>query len=530
MTNTSTHAGGVTDAFIVKYNGSGTVQWATYFGGDGEDEGWSIATDGGENIVFTGFTRSTNLPVTNSSTISGLFDAFVFKYSGSGTIQWGMYLGGSAEEYGYGIATDGNGNVVLTGTTASGDFPVTNSSVNAGYRDIFIAKLNAGGVLQWATYYGGSGFWGDQGRGIATDGSGNVVISGETNSTDFPVTNSSAFAGGVRDAFVVKFSGGGTCIWSTYYGGNGDDYGGGIAIDGSGSIFLSGETYSTNLPVTNSSNYAGSGDAFVTKYGWNGVIQWATYYGGSGNDAWGNSFGKSIACATDGSGNIIITGTTNSTNILVTNSSTMAGIRDAFVVSYSPNGFFPIELLSFSASLSDTGILLSWDTATEIDNHGFEIERAMQFEGPWETRGFLLGYGTSSSSHEYAFRDASFPLFRSGKMFYRLKQIDFDGTFHYSHVVAVLPSSEPNALLFSPPYPQPASHSAAIRFTLPEDDVMTIALFEPLGSRIIQLLKETFFPAGTQSVTVQWKKIPPGVYLICLEGAHTRTTQRIVIQ
>jgi len=251
--------------------------YSTFLGGSGDDQGNGIAVDTSGNAYVTGFTSSTNFPVTNGSTYGGgSYDAFVTKLDASGVRVYSLYLGGSSIDAGYGIAVDASGNAWVTGTTHSTDFPVTDGSTSrgGGPNKAFVTKLNAGGVRVFSTYLGGS--VSDFGYGIAVDTSGNAYVTGYTQSTDFPVNNGSTL-GRVQDAFVTKFSASGVRVYSTYLGGSGSennggiDAGYGIAADASGNAYVTGYTASPDFPVTDGSTYSGGsdvfggGDAFVTK-------------------------------------------------------------------------------------------------------------------------------------------------------------------------------------------------------------------------------------------------------------------------
>jgi uncharacterized protein (TIGR03437 family) len=175
---------------------------------------------------------------------------------------------------------DSSGNAYVTGYTSSTDFPTANAfqaAFGGGFRDAFVAKLNAtGSALVYSTYLGGSGW--DQGAGIAVDSSGNAYVTGYTNSTDFPTANAfQAALGGFGDVLVTKFNAAGSAlVYSTYLGGgNSNDEGYGIAVDSSGNAYVTGRTCSTNFPTANAFQAANGGptfcdddggDAFVTKF------------------------------------------------------------------------------------------------------------------------------------------------------------------------------------------------------------------------------------------------------------------------
>ncbi len=280
------------------------LYWATFYGGSASYDGpMSADTDGNGNLFVTGYVYSTDFPVQNAGTFfQGALasvsnsDVFILKFDNLGNRLWATYYGGSVGDYGFSITADGSGNVFVTGYTTSTNFPVQNAGTFfqgtlGGLNDVFILKFDNSGNRLWATYYGGS--IDDYGFSVTTDGSGNVFITGFTLSTDFPLQNAGTFYqgtnGGVYDAFVMKFDNLGNRLWATYYGGNSADYSNSIITDGSGNVFVTGYTTSTNFPVQNAGTffqgtYGGSWDAFILKFDNLGNRLWATYYGGSGSE------------------------------------------------------------------------------------------------------------------------------------------------------------------------------------------------------------------------------------------------------
>jgi len=350
----SNHALGFNDAFVVKLEPTGNQLWATWYGGGGSDVGRGIATDDSGNVLITGSTASTDFPFTPGAfqtTFAGGNDAFVVKFNAAGNRLWATFYGGDSIDVGYDIATDGSDNVLITGWTKSTDFPVTTGAFqtsNAGGNDAFVVKLDGNdGYPLWATYYGGSGdenffvgFFG--GGGIATDGSDNVLISGETTSTDFPFTPGAfqtSFAGGTfgGDAFVVKLDSAGSQLWATYYGGSSNDFGFGIATDGSSNVLITGWTKSINFPVTTGAfqtSNAGGYDAFVVKLEPTGDTLWATYLGGSSPE-------EGLGIAVDGSDNIFVAGDTYSIDFPFTPGAfqtNFGGVEDNYMVKFDQNG------------------------------------------------------------------------------------------------------------------------------------------------------------------------------------------------
>ncbi|MGZ3493828.1 MAG: DUF7948 domain-containing protein, partial [Syntrophales bacterium] len=267
------------DAFVTKLDSSGALVYSTYLGGSDSDGGAAIAVDSSGSAYVTGETYSYNFPTKNpiQASLGGLYsDAFVTKFNPAGTaLVYSTFLGGKSGseydiDYGTGIAVDDLGSAYVVGSTWCTDFPTVNpiQGSNAGSRDLFIAKLNPPGTaLLYSTYLGGSND--DNSTGIAVDSIGSAYITGFTNSTDFPTVDPIQGANaGNWDAFVTKLNPSGSAlVYSTYLGGNGTEYGYGIAADSSGAAYIAGSTSSTNFPTVNAvqGSYAGGNDAFVTK-------------------------------------------------------------------------------------------------------------------------------------------------------------------------------------------------------------------------------------------------------------------------
>lgn len=280
-----THGGGASDAFLVKFDTSGTRLWGTYYGGNlgsGNDYGSSYATDASGNVYLVGLTGSTNAIATtgaHQTTYGGNSknDAFLVKFDSFGTRLWGTYYGGNDIDGGFSCTTDASGNVYLAGITSSSNAIATSGSHQTtlgngnNLSDAFLVKFNTSGTRIWGTYYGGNGD--DWAQSCATDASGNLYFAGYTSST-IDIATSGAyqpnFGGIYNDAFLVKFDTSGTCIWGTYYGGNGNDDAQSCATDASGSVYMVGETESTNAINTLGAHQTTLGggvmDAFLVKF------------------------------------------------------------------------------------------------------------------------------------------------------------------------------------------------------------------------------------------------------------------------
>ncbi|MFN5323300.1 MAG: SBBP repeat-containing protein [Bacteroidota bacterium] len=322
--------------------------WSSQIGGTGNETADAISTDGSGNVFIAGNTNSIrNIATTGShqSVIGGIQDAYIAKFDQSGRRVWATYYGSVGNESGQACTVDGLGNIYLSGQAGgaapnsiatAGSYQAINAS---GSFDLYLAKFNASGLRQWATYYGGSGV--ENYADLATDGSGNIYLAGITNSSSGIATAGAhqTTIGGSTDGFVVKFTGGGTRIWATYHGGSLDE-GSQIscATDINGNLALAGETRSTNNMSTSGSyqqSIGGNYDAWIARFTSSGVRNWSTYLGGSAADR-----GRSVAF--DGNGNVVVTGWTSSTSGIATAGAHQTtfggGTSDAMVASFQPNG------------------------------------------------------------------------------------------------------------------------------------------------------------------------------------------------
>jgi hypothetical protein len=349
-------------------DGSGLV-YCTYLGGDVEDEAFGIAVDAQHNAYVTGYTRSINFPTTlgafqpvNKSLGQGS-NAFVTKLNSTGSaLIYSTYLGGNSFDRGQAIALDAAGNAYLTGRTNSIDFPVTPGAAQLVYRgtnppgtdNVFLSKLNAQGtVLLYSTYLGGSGDSngdGDISYSVAVDAQDNAYVTGQTCSSDFPVTPLAfdILYQGYCNAFVTKISPAApvaSLVYSTYLGGAASAAGGGIVVDTQLNAYVTGQTCSANFPVTPNAFqtiYGGGCDAFVTKLNPSGSgLLYSTFLGGTRGDG-------TTAIALDAAGNVYVTGGTNSTDYPTTldafqnTKAGNAGSWNAFVTVLNASGSGPL--------------------------------------------------------------------------------------------------------------------------------------------------------------------------------------------
>jgi hypothetical protein len=338
------------------------MDFSTYFGGSGNDEPRHVATDAEGNIIVLGQTTSQDFPMVEAhqTGYGGGGDLVLVKISSSGdAVVFSTYLGGSNEEYASGIGADSDGNIVITGVTASTDFPVLNAvqpDHAGGVFDAYIVKFSPVGDLVFSTFLGGTDR--DWAYGVAFDDSDNIIFTGHMTSDDYPTVNPLRTFSGGEEAVVTKLSSDGQTIqFSTYLGGSGHDFGLDIAVDTDGNIVVGGHTFSEDWPTLDAhqESLGGDNDGFISKISADGkTLLFSTYFGGTGPDGF-------WAVATDSSNRIVAAGRTESADFLVSQhfNETYVGREDGSLVKFSSTGD-----LMFSRCIGGTSNDAVWDVAT----------------------------------------------------------------------------------------------------------------------------------------------------------------------
>lgn len=360
--------GGGYDAFVVKLSAAGnSLIYSTYIGGEVDDKGYGIAVDDSERVYVTGKTASPDFPTQNpyDGSFNGAEDAFIVKLSAAGNgLVYATYLGGPIYDGGQDIAVDRSGCAYVTGFTEYFDFPMPNAydGIRNGI-DAYVVKLSAAGnELVYGTYLGGESMEG--GTDIVVDSTGSAYVAGETWSTDFPTKNPfDSSHNGHIDLFIARLSAAGNeLVYSTYFGGSEGDEVHGIAVSGTGCLYVTGRTYSSDLPMHNpwDGDLDGDSDAFMTKLSAAGnLLLYSTYLGG------GNSDGG-YGIAVDRWGYAYVTGYTTSPDFPVNSYDTrLDGSEDAFVTELVPlccEGVRGNVNMTGIVDLSDLSALVSYLT------------------------------------------------------------------------------------------------------------------------------------------------------------------------
>ncbi len=361
---------GLRDVFISKFNEDlSSVIWSRYLGGTFSEDLKGMVVDGNDDIFLAGSTESNDFPTTQDAfqtSLVGSRDAFICKVNGSsGHLMTSSYFGGTEADIAEDITVTNNGSIIICGRTDSDDLPTTNGTVqeiqDGQHSDGFVSVFNAHGTeLLYSSFIGG--WLGDRCYGVDVSTDGSILVTGSTNSPDFPVTPGAyqtEYGRGFEDVFVSSLTSDLSQFeFSTYIGSysGSDEEGWDVIVDYHGDVIVLGITNDPNFPTTTESfqsEYKGeSTDVFVTKLDSNGSsLQFSSFLGGSDND-------RAQQISIDNQGYIYVTGYTRSEDFPTT------------------EGVFQQEAMAFDAfvcRIVANGTSLSYSTLIGGSNNDFGI-------------------------------------------------------------------------------------------------------------------------------------------------------------
>lgn len=341
-------AGGM-DFVLAKVGMDGAVQWLRGFGGSLTDRAYGVVTDASGNAYVTGHYESKDAVVAGATLPNaGDYDLFVAKYSATGDLLWLRTAGGAGYDYGHGIALDDTGAVVVSGAVA-GEVRFGDTVVNAGAtaRAVFCAKYDADGALLWVR--ASEGKISGSGHGVAVDGSGHIYMGGSgSGSGRF---GSHALELGARSSLVLKLTATGEPVWSAVHPGAGLHE---IAVDAAGRVWgagmfkesatFGGETFRTTGAKDN--------DGFLCHYSADGRLQWTRVLSGPGTD-------YCLGVATDGTGRAFVTGEFSATAGFAGRTLTSRGATDILTAAFDAGG--GLEWLADNGGAKgDNAYTLAW--------------------------------------------------------------------------------------------------------------------------------------------------------------------------
>jgi hypothetical protein len=490
------------DAVVVKLDPNGAIAYVAWIGGSALDQASKIAVDADGSAYIAGYTFSSDFPTTagayDETFNGGGIDAFVAKLSPDGSqIEYATFLGGSADDFGGGIAVDAAGQALVTGYTESSDFPTTLGALDRthnGSADVIVARLNpAGSALSYSSFIGGREV--EIGYDVALGPAGETYLTGQVASPGFPVTPGVVgpfFNGGVADAFVLKLSATGALAYSTFLGGEQFDDAKGIAVDAQGNAVVTGRTDSFEFPTTAgafSEFYSGGRDVFVTRLSPGGTaFVYSTYVGGGGEEESGG-----IVLGPDGAA--LVAGWTFSPDFPVS--------IDAFDTTW--NGDYDAFLLALDGAGS------SLDYGTFLGTAGTDYGRGIGTDE--SANAYLAGYSGFGNVNAFGLK-LDLPL--------------ASDRFTGMEEAAAGSAAENPAVALGPALPNPFSSRAALAFTLPEPSRVRLAVYDVLGREVVVLVDGPQ-EAGTHGVTLDGSRLPAGTYFVRLEAGVAVETRSAIL-
>ena len=526
LTNQSTLSGNLPiDMFIVKYNASGTVQWAGSAGGSKSESGSSIATDVLGNVYVTGtfnspsitFFGTTSHKITLTNT-GKLGDMFIVKYDANGIVQWARNAKGSDEDEGVGIATDVSGNVYVTGTFNSPSITFgTTTLTNKGSYDMYIVKYDKDGNVKWAKNAGGSGD--DYGNSIATDGSGNVYVTGRFSSSSITFGKTILYNAGTSslDMFVVKYDASGNVLWAKSAGGSNSDLDGCVAIGASGDVYVTGSfsspsiAFGNNITLTNADNsgYVNMVDMFIVKYGTDGNAVWAKNAGGRSN-----GWGIATTHDSEGSENVFVTGAFNSSSITFgTTTLTNSGSSDIFIVKYDAS-----SNVLWAKSAGGTGGDIAWSIAADGSGNVYVTGT---FNSP------SITFGTITLSNTNNCGDMFIAKYDPNGNVLWAKCVQGTSKPTGGHSKSTLANAGINDVLTNEisVYPNPTSGKVTLSTGNSQASISSISVFNMVGKEVFSQQS-----AVGSEVTVDLSSQPKGLYILLIKVGENFYSRKIIVE
>jgi len=461
------------DIYAQRISGAGAIQWTT--------NGVIVcaAPDYQGQVQICSDSHHGAIITWQDARVSYAFDIYAQRIDASGIAQWpanGAAICTASGAHGdVRISEDGNSGAILTWT--DGRSPQS---------DIYAQRISATGVIQWAS--NGIAVCAATGRQqfavLCTDHASGAIIAWQD-----------LRSGSGIDIYAQRINSSGNAQWTAdgvvVCTDQGNDFLNDICEDGNGGAIITWSDFRADWDI-----YAQRVDTF-------GVMQW-TQNGEAVSSATSNQSYPKLC--SDGSGGAVVTWTDGRQNP-----------NDIYSARIRSNGvLFPVDLLSFSATKSGNAVTLTWVTATETGNHGFEVQRNSGDEN-WTVLSFVDGNHTTAQEHRYRYIDdlQGVPA-RAVPLRYRLRQIDHDGIWAYSPVVEVRISGGPPRLTLSQNYPNPFNPSTEIEYTLPGDGTITLIVYDLSGHEVDRLV-DAAKPAGTYHIRFNGSRLPSGVYPYQLE-------------
>jgi hypothetical protein len=522
--DTTINSTGNLDGFIAKYDSAGKLLWVNTQKSVAQVVTYKVAIDNSNNIICGGyFGSSTSDSIAHFDTISIKSNkgrnGFVAKYDQFGHALWAKPLGGllnATYNQTDDAIVDSIGNVYICGmVTGPSNFSgiilncdTIDSWKNGLTPDAYVAKYSPDGDIIWAKNFGGHNE--DNAYELSLDGKGNLYVIGNFDSAavfgSIGVINANGNRG--PDAFLAKLDTSGNVIWVRTGGGAGvvqttSEYGYSVVIDKTGNIWTAGSFQGTGNFSGTQITSKGAEDIFIAKYNPSGDLLLLKRAGGTGLD-------RAFSCWLDPAGDLYTTGRFQAIADFGAVNITSKGGDDIFLSKLG--NALPVELSSFGSIINGRDIILNWETKTELNSKQFEIGcNLMGSNGMptnWTNVGTVKAAGNTVSPNKYSFTQKDL---QNGRYQYRLKMIDFDGSFAYSKIIEVK-IGLPLSFELSQNYPNPFNPSTIINYQLPVDSKVNLEVFSVTGQKMAEIVNQDQ-SAGYYSVSFGLTaKLSSGVY------------------
>ena len=580
-------AGNVAGFKLGRYNETRPLRidplvYSTYLGGNSDDVAIDVALDGNDAMYITGSTWSTDFPTTDGAyqrDLKGADDVFVSGFSADGqNLLFSTYLGGSYSDEATSLAYN-DGKIYVTGIAYSEDFPITDGAFQDANHlggDVFVTSLSSNGQsLGFSTYVGGFGF----DCPTKLEAGDNIFVGGYTNSDDFPVTGDAydnTFGGGnpLHDGFVFKMNTSGGMLYSSYFGGSGDDQIYGICIDPTAPevYYLTGQTTSSNFPVTDNAldNQLGDGtggneDAFVAEFTGN-QLNYSTYLGGTSTD-------YATDVAVNANHFIMVSGSTYSDDFPVTpdafSSQRQGTYEDAFVTQLKPGGNSGSDDLKYSSYFGGSfeeevgAVLLKGEDKLYITGYtssqNFPVTPgAVSQEAIGNMDVFLTRFNFSDNSLDYStYLGGSFDDIGSGlaeksngqvvisgstmSFNFPVTNNAYDTTYHsenssdaFLSVIGVVPTGIVENKLRNPLHinqnqPNPFRTKTTIAYRLEAQGDVVLKVYDCTGNEVLQ----RYLPSqtrGEHQVDLNMAGFSPGIYFYSIKSEQWAESRKMVVR
>lgn len=560
------HSGDFTNIVTTKYDQDGNLIWERFYSVQdlGAAATW-LSVDPSGNVIVTGYART----FSSNPVEVGLL---TLKYDNNGNLLWSKLISGT---WAFTVRSivDPSGNIYVTGRawqyTATYDFVTVKYAPDGtqlwfdtfdqtgGFHtptsmeldqsnNLFITGTGQSGGLITVMYNSnGERQWvreemGTAGLNIKVDNNGGIFITGSYYDVNTGTSN---------DIRLIKYDYSGNLLWQKFYDFGNSEFGRLVNIDSQ-----------SNILITGFGDLPGQFPGWLTvKLDPSGNLLWYNRF--KLNQTWEEfpSFaliGPQDEIYVTGNVGVISGGTTyhgletvrynsDGSNPWVADINLYAGIGKGLalgadmslyavgmfyysVLKYSQSSPTPVELSSFIGTVNNSTVELSWTTASEVNNRGFEVEKKnakwKSEEGKWEKIGFVNGNGTTTETQSYSFADNNLS---SGKYLYRLKQIDFDGTFEYSNEVEVIVSF-PEKFELSQNYPNPFNPSTKIKYQIATSNPVSLKIYDVLGNEVATLVNE-IQSTGNYEVTFDASSLSSGTYFYRLQTGSLVESRKMIL-